>query len=185
MEERGTELLIRNTNATYDTYVDVESPNESSPLLEQSYDAVIHVVVPQTARKYYEQWGEETLEILSSFKGFIRRVIYPVSSEAAFTEYVVIMVFDTLENFTAFYNSPERIVKYKELESQGIQSAVMNNYGNSTDLSKGSSSKAQHCTNRIDLQNSDIRIPRPRPPPKWKLALILMICVYVIFFLSE
>ena len=160
---------------------------EGKPNEEATFDAVINIIVPNSKKKYFREWLIDTHEAISSFSGFIARHVHSIASNDQYTEYVLVLVFNSLEHFQAWQDSSERRNRVNALHKKKIKSVVMNTYGGNCEsldgmgrvVSSDFASQLECKPARISLQNSAIEIPKPLPPPKWKLTIILIVCVYI------
>jgi antibiotic biosynthesis monooxygenase (ABM) superfamily enzyme len=157
---------------------------ESSPLQDENvntYDVVTHVIVPKSKNTFFKKWLTETYDEVSMFQGFISRRVNEMSSTDQYLEYVIINIFQSYETFKDWYVSQERTKLMKKLKDHHIQWNVMNAYGG--DVEDDHTQTFNHhsrVSNRIHLQNSLMKIPKPLPPPKWKLTLILIVSIYAL-----
>jgi antibiotic biosynthesis monooxygenase (ABM) superfamily enzyme len=146
-----------------------------------TYDVVTHVIVPKSKNEFFKKWLIETYDEVSMFHGFISRRVHEMNSTDEYLEYVIINIFQSYESFKDWYVSQERSKLMKKLKQHHIQWNVMNAYGG--DVEDDSTQTFNHhsrVSNRIHLQNSLMKIPKPLPPPKWKLTIILIVSIYAL-----
>jgi antibiotic biosynthesis monooxygenase (ABM) superfamily enzyme len=153
------------------------------------HDAVINLVVPNSKLEYFAKWCEDIHDVVSSFSGFITRNVYKIDSDANYTEYIIILVFDTLEHFQQWQDSPERKNRVALFKKHKIQASAMNTYGGNVSSMKQmgeveTALSSEKSSTRIALQNSGIKIPQVLPPPKWKLASLLIMGVYAMLVVT-
>ena len=157
--------------------------NDSCPShTSDTADAVTNFIVPISKKEFFKQWLINSYDEISVFKGFISRHVHEVAQRDGYIEYVTVIIFESYSAFKEWYTSNERMKILKSLKQANIQWSMMNAYGgNIEDVDTSPYSKNHHkLTNRITLQNSLVKIPKPIPPPKWKLTLTLIISIYVI-----
>jgi antibiotic biosynthesis monooxygenase (ABM) superfamily enzyme len=153
-----------------------------------SYDAAINIIVPNSELTFFNEWIAEIREVVSSYTGFLNRQVHPISSQGGYTEYVVVLVFDSYKNYAIWMDSEDRISRVQQLSQREIKASVMNTYGGNLRGSKETGGGVYDATTpeptRFALQNSSIKIPRPLPPPKWKLTLLIVVCVYGVLLVT-
>jgi antibiotic biosynthesis monooxygenase (ABM) superfamily enzyme len=163
------------------------APIDSAPFYEESsscstYDVVTHVIVPLKKNDFFKKWLNDTYDEISMFRGFISRRVHEIDARDGYIEYVLVNIFQSYETFKEWYVSTERSNLMNQLKHHHIQWTVLNAYGGNVEQDRqedGSLNQSQ-ASNRINLQNSLVKIPKPLPPPKWKLTLILIFSLYAI-----
>jgi hypothetical protein len=184
--------IVKTTDIELGTVDDPASKPIERP---QNFHAVLKCVVPVDHKVYFEkEWLSDVHVVVASFKGFIKRSVIFLSAKGGFCEYIVILVFDSIDHYS-FWNESEDIRELiKVLSRKGGSVSKIDAYGDSGE----SSGKPR----RIAVQDSLSSIPLPMPPPKvrmdilyitffisrqillllcikWKLTIIITVCVYV------
>jgi antibiotic biosynthesis monooxygenase (ABM) superfamily enzyme len=150
-----------------------------------TYRALVELLIPENENQYFcEAWLPETYRVLKEkMPGFKTRHIHPMKKANGFYEYVIVLVFDALENFQLWMESEEREQRMILLRERKCVMKMLNAYGGaeakklikiSSDNSIGTSDE-----NILSIQASMPVIPKPSPPAKWKISVILVVTVFV------
>jgi antibiotic biosynthesis monooxygenase (ABM) superfamily enzyme len=132
-------------------------------------DIVLQMFVPISEVKYYEDtWLHEIIVKVKKYTGFQKRHVFKVSTSDIFVEYVIVLTFDTYDNFYEWKNSKERIKCFDKLKKRhnGYKTQRINNFGGDI-----------HDDSSVNRKESVAQI-KVLPPPKWKLACIITFAVY-------
>jgi antibiotic biosynthesis monooxygenase (ABM) superfamily enzyme len=177
--------LLKHPNSStpinpFDATIPTLSPSPPPPRYDDTttYDIVTHVIVPLSKNEFFKKWLNDTYDEVSMFRGFVSRRVHEIDARDGYIEYVIINIFQSYETFKEWYVSTERHSLMNQLKHHHIQWTVLNAYGGQED--EGNSTNHPIASNRINLQNSLVKIPKPLPPPKWKLTLILILSISIV-----
>lgn len=150
------------------------------------YHGVFRLLIPLSEIEYFEKkWLFAAYEVVNSFPGFITRHVLQILKKDDFVEFVIVLVFDSLENYRNYLVSLERsrvvsnlhihgIISYDSIDNGNFQELLMPN-----DSIHAVENTTTNSIKRISLHNTMTSAPKALPPSKWKLTLLLIHCVYI------
>lgn len=142
---------------------------------DETYDAVVYLVVPVQNFEKYKAWMSDVMEAVSACKGFKTRYVHEVERSESHIQLMVVTVFDSYPSYSSWLTSDKRRELFDLLRDLGVTFSTLNAC-DGPGPSAGEGSKLH----RILDQSTALKLPKPRPPPKWKLTLLLILSIYII-----
>eukprot|EP00602_Paraphysomonas_sp_CaronLab_P003734 CAMPEP_0185033938 /NCGR_PEP_ID=MMETSP1103-20130426/23366_1 /TAXON_ID=36769 /ORGANISM="Paraphysomonas bandaiensis, Strain Caron Lab Isolate" /LENGTH=440 /DNA_ID=CAMNT_0027570389 /DNA_START=66 /DNA_END=1388 /DNA_ORIENTATION=+ len=150
-----------------------------SHIEDKRYNGVIQVFIPQHYQQVFEnEWLPDIYDTVISYRGFRKRHVLKLSTSDNYIEYAVILGFDTLNDYTDWVTSSDRLQRVKKLKNIGAFVYKLNDYGGRVQKGAPVESSGNTKPSRISLQNTVSNRPTPRPPAKWKLSIIIVVCIF-------
>jgi antibiotic biosynthesis monooxygenase (ABM) superfamily enzyme len=178
-----------------------------------SHHGVFRLLIPNKEKTYFEKvWLPHAYEVQLTFQGFKGRHVHHLSARDGFSEFVIVVVFESLEYFRNYLTSTERLNLMNDLINRGIVVSVLNEYGGVLEgdingishhdgatvnpllgdvdsalnkMETGLNKSDKFKNNRISIGHSLPQIPKAMPPPKWKLTLVLIHAVFISVMVSN
>lgn len=171
---------------SFQNHTNTSSKND----IEKPHHAIIQLSIKENIKKYFEdEWLPTIYDKVKTYEGFYNRHVMKLDAVNGVHNYVIILIFDSLQNFKNWQTSDDRNDMVGLVRDMGAAIRHMNAYGDiindevgysdyePADVEDGVKRKSKPIS-RIVSHDRLTTVPRPLPPPRWKLVCLLVFGVY-------